>query len=66
MIKEMTQQQFNALAEKIYVARRDNSPMSTHTQKITALYDAMSEAEETHHLLGVSVFKVGYAHLETV
>jgi hypothetical protein len=66
MIKEMTQQQFNALAAKIYLARRDNSPVSTHTQRITALYDAMSEAEKTHHLLSVSVFKVGYAHLETV
>ena len=66
MIKEMTQKQFNALAEKIYLSRRDNTPMSTHTQRITALYDAISEAEKTHHLLSVSVVKVGYAHLETV
>ena len=63
---EMTQQQFNALAAKFYLARRKTSPFSAHTQRLTALSDAMMEAEETHHLLNVSVYKVAYAHLETL
>lgn len=67
MIKEMTQQQFNALAEKFYLARRKNSPFTVHTQKITALSDAASEAEHMkYHLLSVDVYKVGYAHLNTL
>ena len=67
MIKERTQDQFNALAEKIYLSRRENSPFTVHTQKIAALSDAASEAEYMkYHLLSVDVFKVGYAHLETV
>ena len=66
MIKEITQKQFNALAEKIYLSRRENSPFTAHTQRIAALSDAVAEAEVTHHLLSVSVYKVGYAHLETV
>lgn len=67
MIKEMTQQQFNALAEKFYLSRRENSPFTVHTQKIAALSDAASEAEYMkYHLLSVSVYKVGYAHLNTL
>ena len=67
MIKEMTQKQFNALAEKFYLARRKTSPFTAHTQRITALSDAASEAEQMkYHLLNVSVYEVGYAHLETV
>ena len=67
MIKEMTQDQFNALAAKFYLARRKTSPFSSHGQKSAALSDAASEAEHMkYHLLSVSVFKVGYAHLETV
>ena len=65
-MKEITQDQFNALAEKIYLAKRENSPFSPHTQKMNALQDALIEAEDEHHTLYVDVYKVGYAHLETV
>ena len=67
MMKEMTQDQFNALAAKFYLARRKTSPFSPAFQKITALSDAASEANHMgYHLLNVDVFKVGHAHLETV
>tara|TARA_Y100000114_G_C11602570_1_gene251172 strand:- start:70 stop:273 length:204 start_codon:yes stop_codon:yes gene_type:complete len=67
MIKEMTQDQFNALAEKIYLSRRENSPFTVHTQKIAALSDAASEAEYMkYHLLSVDCGKTAYAHLETL
>ena len=67
MMKEMTKDQFNDLAAKFYLARRKTSPFSPHGQKITALSDAASEANHMkYHLLNVDVYKVGYAHLETV
>ncbi len=67
MMKEMTQDQFNALAAKFYLARRKTSPFSSHGQKIIALSDAASEANHMkYHLLSVDCGKTAYAHLETL
>ena len=69
MIKEMTQDQFNALAAKHYAKQcKVNPSYRDHVRYINALGDATCqvEMEKEYHLLNVSVYLKGRDYLASL